>query len=198
MEGFLENAIEDGTDSAGGLGDGVGLLHLSQNFSFADHLGIEPGGHFEEMDHGGGVDALVSVGCEINRIKSLDAAELGEEALAGDGLGAHRVEFDAVAGIEQAVLGDDPGGAQRGGERGAFFRGEREALAQGERRGAMVRPEQEKLCGHGALTAAGAAGRGGVLTIPSESSGARNRARQSQANRCATQRWRRRCTRATA
>lgn len=151
---------------AGGLRAGIGFLHLSEDFGFADHLRIESGGDGEEVRDGGGALALHGVGGEDRRLDGLDAAERGGEAGAGGGIAGDSVDLEPVARGQDAVLAHCGVGAQFGGEGGVSGRSEREALADLEWRGLVADSEEEKMrrpAAHGVGSAAeGAMAAGGM------------------------------------
>jgi hypothetical protein len=201
----LENAVEDRADVARGARGGIGVLHLSEDFGFADHLRIETGGDGAEVGDGGGSAAFDGVRRERCGFDFLNPAECGGDARGG-GLGSDGVDLDAVAGGEDTELAHGGFGTQGGCEGGVFLGTERETFAHFEGCGVVAGPEEKEMRRAGAhgirsetgvVTAAGAGRRDGT-TIQSESSGTRKRSRPSQAIRWATQRWRSRCTSAPA
>ena len=201
VQRLLENPVEHRADGSRRLRHGIGRLHLSKNLGFADHLGVEPGGDFKQMDH------RVAVGPpERDRGKGLlrevlEAAELGGDM--GAGLRIHRgdVDLDAVAGVEHTELGDRAGRAQGCRQRGLFLGGQGEALTPLDRRGVMAGADEEELRrrrGHGARSTAAPAGGGNgrrlALTGHSEAIVAANNTTETMANGRATRRCRKRST----
>jgi len=144
LEGFLENAVEDGAGVAAGLGEGVGVFDLTEDFGFADHLGVDAGGDFEEVMERGGAAEVEAEAFELGGIDVLLGAEGGLDLGDGGGIAGDAVEFDAVAGVEERELAHGAELGELAGETRGGVGIERQPLADGERSGVMRGAEDEE------------------------------------------------------
>ena len=144
LESFLEDAVEDGAGVAAGLGEGVGVFDLAEDFGFADHLGVDAGGDLEEVVKRGGTAEVETEAFELGGIDVLLGAEGGLNLGDGGGIAGDAVEFDAVAGVEQRELADGAELRELAGETRGRVGIERQPLADGERGGVMRGAENEE------------------------------------------------------
>lgn len=83
LECFWENAVEDGTGGTRRVGGLVGVFNLSEDFVFAQHLGMEAGGDLDQMVDGsrsGGEGAHLA---KLGRRDALVGAEAAGECFDG-------------------------------------------------------------------------------------------------------------------
>ena len=201
LKRFLENPVEHGAGGFALEGGGVGVLHLAEDFGLAEHLGVEAGGDFEEVLHGGAAGEAEAAGGELGGLESLARAERGLDAGDGFRVVGHAVEFDAVAGVEDGEFAQAGEGGELGLEGGGGGGVQREFFAHRERGAVVGGAEEEKArAAHGCWRGAGGAGAGWRLasTGQSEKSAAPKSRRPVHAKRRASSRPRRRSTRATA
>jgi hypothetical protein len=200
LEGLLENAVEDRPCRAAGLGRGVGVLHLAEDFVLAQHLRVEPRRHLEEMlgrRRPGQAEADL---LEFGRIAAAAGAEGGLDPGDRGRVGRDSVEFHPVAGGEGGELAQPAHLGQLRAQRGLRLRRERELFAEGEGGGMVGRAQDEEA---GAVHAGWMAIRSGsgcrlALTRGSEIRANRKRMAQIQAKRVVKSRPRRRRVRVAA
>jgi hypothetical protein len=124
---------------------------LAEDFSFADHLGVEAGGDVEDV----GDDVLMLFPedelAEFGGVEEVEFSEVFEELRTEGGrfgiIRDHSVEFDAVAGVEDEGFGEvEAGGAAEEFVNGVeTVGGNGEALAHREGGGAVGAAEEEQL-----------------------------------------------------
>ena len=155
-EGAAEEAVEDRPGAALDQGQLVGAFDLALDLGLADDHRVEPGGDPQQV--AGGLDRAqrVEVAEQLGRA---DLRLAGEHAQCGrlglDRVGDDQVELGAVAGRDRRRLVDPGRGGQLAqGADGAAL-GQREPLAQVQRRGLVGDAEREQLR-HQALTSSGA------------------------------------------
>src|SRR5690606_27562395 len=122
---------------AAGLGGGVGVFYLTEDFRFSEHLRIDAGGDLEEMADGFRAIEAEAALLEFRRIDELLGAERCLHACRGAAVGGDTVEFDAIAGVEQGELAQALDGGELGGEGAGGVGAERKTLAKSERRGVV-------------------------------------------------------------
>jgi len=140
---MLKQAVEQGADGAGLARDAEGLFHLPQYLGFAEHHGIEPRGHAEDVAHGG----LVMVGIEelaehLARQGMVPGQPFGDRCLSR--LGQMTIELRPVAGGEDDGLGGGRGLDQAGKRRTELRFGEVHALPDLDRCSAVIDAEREQ------------------------------------------------------
>jgi hypothetical protein len=140
-----EQQVERGAGGAFGLGDLPGLTHLTEDLGLAEHGGVEPGGHLEQVRHGGVVVLAVQVRVQV---VGRQAAEFAEE-VADVGVGAvellgHGVDLGAVAGAEHHGLAHVVAAAASPcNDLGNHLGCQRDALEQRQRPGAVVHSDHD-------------------------------------------------------
>ena len=162
-ERAAEEAVEDRPGGALDQGQLVGAFDLALDLGLADDHRVEPGGDPEEVV--GGLDAAARV--EVaEQLGGRDLRLPGEDAerrrLGFDRVGDDQVELGAVAGRDRRRLVDALGGGQLAqGADGAAL-GQREPLAQVERRRLVGDAEGQQLA-HLAPTSSASGCRRGLL-----------------------------------
>ena len=154
-ERAAEEAVEDRPGGALDQRQLVGAFDLALDLGLADDHRVEPGGDPEEVVGGVAAAARVEV---AEQLGGRDLRLAGEDAerrrLGFDRVGDDQVELGAVAGRDRRRLVDALGGGQLAqGADGAAL-GQREPLAQVERRRLVGDAEGEQLA-HPAPTSSG-------------------------------------------
>ena len=187
LKSFLKHAVQHRAGGAAGLCGGIGFLHLAENFRFAEHLGIEPGGHFEEMAHGLAAVQTEADFFELVRSNCCRAQKASVTRAAASAIGGDAVKLDAVAGAEYRELAQAGDRGEVGPQRGGAFGAERKFFAHLEGRAPVGRPDDKESAGtHGFATRRRrrrGAGWRLASTRLSEMSAAANSTRQTQAKR---------------
>jgi hypothetical protein len=148
-EGVAEEAVGDRAGHALDQRELVGALDLALDLGLADDHRVEARGDREEMA------GDVEVAQRVERVGQLGRARLGlaredcqRGALGGDGVGRDEVELGAVAGRDRDRLVDLLVGGQLGEHRGRAPLGQREPLAQFQRRRLVRDAERQQLAAH--------------------------------------------------
>ncbi len=144
LERFLKNSVEDGSGVAAGLGARVSVFDLTEDFGFADHLGVDAGRDLEEVVERGGAAEMEADAFELGGVDVLLRAEGGLDMRDGGGIAGDAVEFDAIAGVEQRELAETTQLSEMAGETTGGIGIERQPLADGERGGVMRGAENEE------------------------------------------------------
>jgi hypothetical protein len=136
----LKKAVEDWTGGALFVGEAIGFADLAKDFGFAEELRIEAGGNAKEMTDGGAVVVLVEEAVEHVGPDGMKFTEEGRKARSASVGGFRRdtVEFAAIAGGEDERFFEKAARAEFVGGTAGLFECEGDALANIERRGAMV------------------------------------------------------------
>ena len=148
-KGGLKQLVEPGAGAAGLVRDPVGVLQLTQNLRLAEHHGVESRGDAEGMIDRESILMHVQARGEVQVIAVMTLEPSGTDSIRARV--ARPVHFRAIAGRQNHHLGDAAFLPQRAQSGDQAILVERHFLAQGDRRGLMVEPENVE-CHGSALT----------------------------------------------
>src|SRR5713226_3206981 len=151
FERALKEAIKHRAGGALFVGEAVSFADLAEDFGFAEELRIEPGGNAKEMTNSGAIVVLVEHAVEhvlADGVKFAEERRKSRRAFVG-GFRGNAIDFAAVAGGEDQGFLEKAAGTEFVGGAARLFESERDALANFERRGAVIQADEDDF--HGRL-----------------------------------------------